>query len=52
MKVEIHLLSQSKPIIRDNVKNTYVKNGLYCIYLEDRVEKYPLENIFRVIEPY
>lgn len=49
MIVEIHLLSQSNPITRTPI-NTYTKDGLYCIQLENKVEKYPLINIFRIIE--
>lgn len=53
MKVYVHLLSQSNPIKRDNVINTYTKDGMYCLYLADkRVEKFPLINIFKVEEPY
>ena len=50
MTVQIHLLSQSIPIIRENVVNAYTKDGLYCVALEDSVEKYPLVNIFKITE--
>jgi hypothetical protein len=51
MRVEVHLLSQSQPIERNNVVNAYVKAGMYCILLSTNVvEKYPLVNIFRVKE--
>jgi chaperone required for assembly of F1-ATPase len=52
MRVEIHLLSQSQPIVREGVRNAYVKDGVYCVLLDGKVEKYPLTNIFRVVEPY
>lgn len=53
MRVAIHLLSQSQPVVRDDVQNTYTKDGVFCIYRDDEtVEKYPLMNIFRVVEPY
>jgi hypothetical protein len=53
MKIEVHLLSQSKAILYENVKNAYTKDGMYCIYKEDGfVDKYPLVNIFRVRESY
>lgn len=53
MTVYIHLLSQSKPIKRENVLNAYTKDGLYCIYLEDgSVKKYPLCNIYEIKETY
>lgn len=53
MKVEVHLLSQSRAIGYENVKNAYTKDGMYCIYKEDGlVHKYPMVNIFRVTESY
>lgn len=51
MQVKIHMLSQANPIIKDNVFNTYTKDGMYCVMLDrENVEKYPLINIFRVLE--
>lgn len=50
MIIEIHLLSQSKSIVKNNVINAYTKDGLYCLLFDDRVEKYPVCNIFRIIE--
>ena len=54
--VQVHLLSQSQPIKRDNVVNTYTKDGLFCLYItkdgESYVEKYPLVNIFQIKEKY
>jgi hypothetical protein len=53
MTIEIHLLSQSRPMVYENVVNAYTKDGMYCIYKETGfVDKYPLVNIFRVIESY
>jgi len=53
MKIEIHLLSQSRSIIYKKVKNAYTKDGLYCILKGDGfVDKYPLINIFRIRETY
>ena len=52
MTIWVHLLSQSKPMGVDNVENAYVKDGMYCILSEGSVVKYPLCNIFRVIEEY
>lgn len=49
--VDVHLLHQSSPVSRDNVINTYTKDGLFCVLLDDfTVEKYPLLHIFRVTE--
>lgn len=52
MNVKVHLLSQSKPISYTDVKNAYIKNGMYCILTEigGKVHKYPMVNIFRVEE--
>lgn len=51
MNVQIHLLSQSQPVRRTHVRNTYVKEGFYCALTSNgQVEKYPAGNIFRVVE--
>jgi coenzyme F420-reducing hydrogenase beta subunit len=53
MKVIIWLITTSQPIEHDNVKNTYTKGGLFCVYCSNgSVVKYPLCNVFRVEEPY
>lgn len=52
MWTKVHLLSQAKPIVYENVKNEYTKDGLLCIYMGTVVHKYPLVNIFRVEEVY
>lgn len=50
MNVKIHLLSQSQPIRRKKVINTYTKDGMFCVQLKKEVEKYPMSNIFKVTE--
>lgn len=51
MIIAVHLLSQAKPVVHENIKNAYTKDGLYCLMCKDgTVYKYPLVNIFRVIE--
>jgi len=51
MKIKVHLLSQSLPILYNGVKNAYTKDGMYCIYTTDgTVDKFPMINIFRVTE--
>lgn len=53
MDIKVHLLSQSQSIEYLNVKNTYTKSGLFCVYLSDgKVHKYPMVNIFRIVEEY
>jgi hypothetical protein len=52
-KIEVHLLSQSHPVEHINPANAYTKDGLFCVYTEfNKVYKYPLVNIFRIIEDY
>lgn len=56
-RVKIHLLTTSMPISYDKAKNCYVKDQMYCVmfldeYNNDMVHKYPITNIFRVIEDY
>ena len=51
--VKIWLITTSQPIEIFNVKNTYTKSGLYCVYTNNNiVQKYPLCNIFKIEEPY
>ena len=53
MNITVHLLSQSKGIIHNDVVNAYTKDGLYCVYLNTSlVYKYPMINIFRIEESY
>lgn len=53
MKVKIHLYSQSSPVKRKGVRNTYTKDGFFCVMLKNgTVEKYPIDHIFRVTETY
>jgi len=53
MTVKIHLISQSHPIIRENVLNSYTKDGLFCLYLKDgSVKKYPVQHIYEITEDY
>jgi hypothetical protein len=51
MTVRIHMNSQSKPVVREDVVNAYTKDGMYCVYLEcGTVKKYPMCNIWEVTE--
>lgn len=54
MKVQVELLATSQPMIFENAKNTYTKDGLFCVYMEEinKVYKFPLSNIFRIVEDY
>lgn len=49
--VHVHLKSQSSAVSYTDVINTYQKGDLFCVMRRDRsVHKFPLENIFRVVE--
>ena len=56
-QIEVWLKETSEPIIHQ-AANTYTKGPFYCVYcwnlvLEvERVFKYPVQNIFRVVEEY
>lgn len=54
MTVQIHNIDQSQPMIYEGVDNTYIKEGFYCLVFRatNRVMKFPVARIFRVIEPY
>lgn len=54
MKVQIYLKETSQRIEFENATNTYTKGPLYCVYLreENKVYKYPIDNIFNVTEEY
>jgi hypothetical protein len=52
MRVELWLKETSQPIIFENTKNAYTKGALYCVYVGDTVNKFPIEHIFRVVESY
>ena len=48
MDIKVHLISQSKPIEYNNIKNAYTKDNMYCLYKDNgEVHKYPMVNIFR-----
>jgi hypothetical protein len=50
--VEVWLYQTSEPLIH-NAKNTYTKGELFCVYCADeRVFKYPIVHIFRIVEEY
>lgn len=54
MTVEVQNIDQSQPMIFDSIDNTYIKEGFYCLVNRDsnRVQKFPVSRIFRIIEPY
>lgn len=52
-KVEVWLKGTSEPIVH-KARNTYTKGPMFCVQDESGclVHKYPVCNIFRVIEGY
>ena len=49
--VQVHLYSQSEPVVIKNVVNTYTKGPLFCVFKEGGVvDKFPIEHIFRIRE--
>lgn len=54
MEVKVHLYTQSEPVVRNNVRNTYQKGDLYCVMMNDgkTAYKFPLQHIFRITEIY
>jgi hypothetical protein len=57
MNIEIQLKPQSWGMFYNRVMNTYEKGSFYCICIltensERKVHKYPIKDIFRVIEDY
>lgn len=49
----IHLKTQSQPIVHDDVINSYEKGAFFCILTaSEKVFKYPISDIWRVIEDY
>lgn len=54
MTVKIHNKDQAQAMAFSGIDNTYIKAGFYCIVNRDKntVQKFPVENIFRVVEPY
>lgn len=51
MKVSVQLMETSQPIEHE-AKNTYIKGPFYCVLTNDKVYKYPVVGIFRVVEDY
>ena len=51
MRVEVHLLHQSKPVRITRVRNAYQKGDLYCVMTNiGDVFKFPIVHVFRIKE--
>ena len=51
MTVNVHLYTQSQPVVLEDVVNAYQKGDMYCVLKDDgAVYKFPLMHIFRVKE--
>ena len=51
MKVRIHLIETSQEILH-TADNTYQKGAFLCVKVGAQVYKYPIANIWRVVEDY
>lgn len=51
MKVRIHLIETSQEILH-TADNTYQKGAFFCVKVGTAVYKYPIANIWRVVEDY
>ena len=52
LDIKIDLIETSQSIEFENAKNAYSKGPFYCVYIEGKVHKFPLANIWRVVETY
>ena len=53
MRVRVQLKETAQPVVHDDALNAYTKGSFYCVYVTDeRVYKYPLADIWRVVEDY
>ena len=51
--VKVHLKHQSNEMEFKNVINTYQKGDLFCVLTKQKqVYKFPVQDIFRIIEDY
>jgi hypothetical protein len=50
MKIEVWLKDCALPRVYDNVENVFQEGSLICIDTKDRILKYPIGNVFRVVE--
>ena len=51
MEVSIRFLLTSTAVIHEDVMNTYQKGSLFCLnFGSGKVLKYPIENIFDIVE--
>lgn len=54
MTIMIQNIDQSQPMIISGVDNTYYKHPFFCVVRRgiNEVDKYPIDRIFRVREPF
>jgi hypothetical protein len=50
VKIEVWLNDCSEPRIYEKVVNLFQEGQLLCVDLEDKILKYPMSNIFRVVQ--
>lgn len=50
--VTVQYHDQAQPMEYRNVSNTYQKGDLFCVYVDGKVYKHPIPNIWRISESY
>lgn len=50
--VSVFLHKASQPIKIEKATNTYQKGSMFCVQVGESVLKYPLQNIFLIVEDY
>lgn len=51
MRVQVQLTETAQPLEHE-ATNAYTKGDLYCVYADGKVYKYPLNNVWRIVEDY
>ena len=52
MRIKLLLKNHSSPIIYENVKRPYMKNGFYYVITNNEIFKHPVDDIIRCEEEY
>lgn len=50
MTVEVWIKDMSDPIVYEDAENTYEEGSFLCIPYYGGIDKYPVANIYRIIE--
>jgi hypothetical protein len=50
--VSVWMKAEGTPHIYHNARNTYVKEGFFCVHFGQKVHKWPIGDIWRIEEEY